>query len=211
MKKTKLAIIGGGGHASVLIDILSRYTHFSLIGYTDNIESKVMPLPYLGKDSALRAYSNREIVLVNAIGSARQPVQRYKVFNKFLKYGYQFPNVLHASAIVSPGAELKNGVQVMAGAIINTGTLIEANTIINTASVIEHDCRVGPHTHIASGAILAGGVLVGACCHIGSGAIIRQGLSLGDNCLIGSGSVVTKDFMSDTIAWGVPAKPKAQN
>jgi acetyltransferase-like isoleucine patch superfamily enzyme len=65
---------------------------------------------------------------------------------------------------------------------------------------------VGDHVHIASGAVLAGGVIVGHGAQIGCGATVRESVSIGDRAVVGAGSVVNKDVPQDAIVMGVPAK-----
>ena len=45
-------------------------------------------------------------------------------------------------------------------------------------------------------------VIIGNNVWIGGGAIILPGVTIGDNVVIGAGSVVTKDILSNTIAYG---------
>ena len=52
----------------------------------------------------------------------------------------------------------------MAAVVINACTQIGQNVIINTGSIIEHDCDIRDHVHIASGAVLAGGIDGPASC-----------------------------------------------
>ena len=77
---------------------------------------------------------------------------------------------------------------------------------MNCAAVVEHDCVVGAHTHVATGAILCGGVKVGELSHIGAGAVIRQGIRIGARAVVGAGAVVVKDVPDDTTVMGVPAR-----
>ena len=57
-------------------------------------------------------------------------------------------------------------------AVVQPGAQIGENAIINTRSVIEHDCVIEDHVHVATGAILAGGVRVGCMSMIGAGAVV---------------------------------------
>jgi acetyltransferase-like isoleucine patch superfamily enzyme len=45
---------------------------------------------------------------------------------------------------------------------------------VNTKSLIEHDAVVGDFCHIATGAIINGGVEVGSESFIGSGSVSKQ-------------------------------------
>jgi len=80
------------------------------------------------------------------------------------------------------------------------------NVIINSGAVVEHDCVVGDHVHVATGAHLAGAVRIGAGAHIGIGATVKQGIAIGANAVVGAGAVVVKDVLPDTLVVGVPAR-----
>ncbi|ANP74981.1 hypothetical protein A134_00485 [Vibrio crassostreae 9CS106] len=50
------------------------------------------------------------------------------------------------------------------------------------------------------------GVSIGKNCWVGAKVTICDGVSIGNNCVVAAGSVVTKDFASNCIIGGVPAK-----
>jgi UDP-perosamine 4-acetyltransferase len=74
---------------------------------------------------------------------------------------------------------------------------------------VDHDAQVGPNTHIATGATLAGGITLGRDVLIGVGAVLRQGVMVGDRAVVGAGSVVLRAIGADTTAVGNPAKERA--
>ena len=198
-------VIGGGGHAKVLVDILTSMSDVQVLGYTD-VKQRNLTIPYLGNDTCLFAYLINEIFLVNGIGSVSFPRQRKEIFEMFKKKGYRFYSITHSRAIIASDVKLAEGVQVMAGAIINSSSSIGENVIINTAASIDHDCQIGAHTHVAPGATLSGRVTIGENCHVGTGATIIQNITIGHGTVIGAGSVVIKDIPPEVVAVGNPAK-----
>ena len=56
-------------------------------------------------------------------------------------------------------------------------------------AVVEHDCEIGDHVHLATGALLASTVRVGDGVHVGVGASVRQCLTIGENSVVGAGAV----------------------
>lgn len=163
-------------------------------------------LPIIGDDSAISAYSNDAVELVNGLGSVGDTALRASIYYKFKKLGYGFRQVIHPAAIIASDCILGEGVQVMAGAVVNTGTKIAEDSIINTGAVVDHDCVIGSHVHIAPGAILSGGVQVGDGSHIGTGATVIQGIKIGANVLIGAGAVVIRNIPNGVTVIGVPAR-----
>lgn len=205
-------ILGGGGHARVLLDILRRL-NCRLLGIVDPhqpVGGTLLGLQVLGADDVVFDYSATEIELINGIGSLpKDKGLRASLFNSFNAQGYRFKTLIDPTAFIAADVELKNGVQVMAGAIIQAGAKIAENTIVNSGAIVEHDCRIGRHVHIAPGAILCGAVAIGDNVHIGTGATIIQGISIGSDSVIGAGSVITQDVAGNRIVY--PPRPQIKS
>lgn len=201
-----IIIIGNGGHASVLTEILLVQKQ-TIIGFTaPTIEENAFQLAYLGTDEVIENYKPSDIELVLGIGTIQPSPLREKIFNTYTIKNYDFKSVIHPSAIVAPSVKLGQGVQIMAGAIIQTNTKIADNSIINTGALIDHDCHISAHIHIAPGTKISGGVSIQQGTHIGTGATIIQGIHIGSNCLIGAGAVVVNHIKEGIKAVGIPAK-----
>ncbi|AUS85405.1 sugar acetyltransferase [Lysinibacillus sp. YS11] len=201
-----IIMIGNGGHASVLTEMLLAQKE-TIIGFTvPTAEENAFGLTYLGSDEVIEKYSPSDIELVLAIGTIKPSPLREKIFTKFTQKKYRFKSVIHPSAIIAPSVQLGQGVQIMAGAIIQTNAKIADNNIINTGSLIDHDCRIESHVHIAPGTKISGNVHIRKGTHIGIGATILQGIEIGESCLIGAGAVVLKNIANHMKAIGVPAK-----
>jgi len=202
-------IIGGGGHAKVLIDTL-KLLNADIIGIVDNahekLNSQLFDIPVIGNDYTVASYNADSVKLVNAIGSVSIPYARKAVFDKFKQLGYSFATVIHPTAVVSHHIIISEGVQIMAGAIIQAGFNSGVNTIINTGCVIDHDCSIGDHTHVAPGVTISGGVTIGETSHIGTAAVLIQGVSIGKECLVAAGAVVVRNTKDCTRLMGVPAR-----
>jgi acetyltransferase-like isoleucine patch superfamily enzyme len=96
---------------------------------------------------------------------------------------------------------------VIAAAGVNpNGDIGLANVVVNTGAIVEHDCVIGDHVHIASGARLASTVHIGEGTHIGLGACIHQCIRLGHQAMVGAGAVVVDNVPDNTIVVGVPAR-----
>ncbi|WPK12402.1 acetyltransferase [Lysinibacillus louembei] len=199
-------IIGNGGHASVLTEILLAQKE-EIIGFTaPTVEENQFTIPYLGNDEIILSYPITDVELVLGIGMVQPTPLRAKKFDYFHEKGYVFKSVIHPTAIIAPSVKLGYGMQIMAGAIIQTNTKIADNTIINTGALIDHDCHIEQHVHIAPGTKLSGSVHVKKGTHIGVGVTIIQSITIGANCLIGAGSVVVKNVSDGVTALGVPAR-----
>ncbi|QPQ37274.1 acetyltransferase [Lysinibacillus sp. JNUCC-52] len=201
-----IIMIGNGGHASVLTEILLAQKEM-ITGFTaPTLEENAFGLSYLGSDDVIEDYNPSDIELVLAIGTIKPSPLREKIFNTFTRKKYHFKSVIHPSAIIAPSVHFGQGVQIMAGTIIQTNTTVADNSIINTGALIDHDCQIGSHIHIAPGTKISGSVHIEKGTHVGTGATIIQGIHIGSNCLIGAGAVVVNNIANGIKAVGVPAK-----
>jgi sugar O-acyltransferase (sialic acid O-acetyltransferase NeuD family) len=197
-------VLGAGGHAAVLIDILKQQKREIIAIVSPDFKQKGSVfdgIKVLLQDKDVLKFEPETISLVNGIGSIPGNKLREKLYKDFIDKDYQFETVVSDNAIVSPYAILAHGVQVMAGAVVQTGAMINENCIINTSAVIDHDCVIGRHSHIAPGATLSGGVITGPGVHIGTGANIIQLITVGADVVVGAGTTITKDVEKNTICY----------
>lgn len=200
-------VIGGGGHAKVLVGTL-LVCRRSILGFVD-LDPTAPPLlgiRCLGSDAAVLLHAPSQVQLVNGVGSTGSSARRKNVYDRFIHEGYSFVTVIHPSAIVAPEVQIEDGVQIMAGAVLQSGTSVGSNTIVNTGAIIDHDCVVGAHAHIAPGAVLSGGVRVDSGTHVGAGACVIQGVSIGADSVVGAGAVVISNVPPGVTTVGVPAR-----
>ncbi len=208
--KTSIVVVGGGGHARVLLELLSR-CKTTVLGLTDVKKPDVLPedVPYLGNDAEILHLDPERIQLANGLGSSASTAKHRRIYESFIEKGFRFASLIHPFAVLSTqDLHLGQGVQVMAGAVINPYSHIGDNVLINTRAVVEHDCRIGDHAHVATGAIVCGGCRIGTDVHIGAGATIIQGIEVGYGAVIAAGTVVVSDVKPMTLVAGVPAKEK---
>lgn len=194
-------IIGAGGHAKVIADIvLCRGDR--VLGFLDDRPEATgaYGIPVLGKVADYPLWPNARFLI--GIGSAAVRQKLAKQLG-----GVQWYTAIHPAATVSRlGVTIGEGSVVMAGAIINPGTRIGDHCIINSAAVVEHDNDIGSFVHISVGAKTAGTVTVGDSTWVGIGATISNNLTICSDCMIGAGAVVVKDIDAPGTYVGVPAR-----
>lgn len=208
----RCVILGGGGHARVLMDALLLVGQVELYGILLPDESlwgsDVFSVPVLGGDALLPSLPAQGVdSFVVGLGSIGDSSIRERLFRYGLAQGLEVLSVCHPKAILSLRASYGRGGQFLPGSIVNAGAVIGENVIINSGAIIEHDCRIGDHVHVATGAHLSGTVIVGKGAHIGTGAVVRQGIKIGEDAIVGAGAVVVKNVPPDTLVIGVPARP----
>ncbi len=204
-------IVGGGGHAKVLIDAL-RLRSARIIGIIEadpaKLGTEVLGVRVIGDDKTISEHAPGSLLLVNGIGSVHLPKARKAVFEKFKEKGFTFATVVHPSAVVAPDVVLGEGCQIMAGSVIQPGSRVGMNTIVNTNASVDHDCIINDHVHISPGVTLSGGVHIGNEVHLGVGTTVIQGVTIGENSVVGAGSVVIANVLKNAEVMGVPAKIK---
>ena len=204
----RIVVIGGGGHAKVLISVLKK-TLYEIAGYTDKQDrGAILGVSYLGNDGILPELIRKhpQCKAVIGIGKIDGSGLRISLQKEFERLGFDFPSIVSPRAVVNEEVTLGGGTAVFDGVVITSGTETGRACILNTNCTIEHDCRIGDDVHVAPGATLSGGVLIGSNCLIGTGANVIQSVSICGNSLIGAGATVVKDITVPGTYVGNPAK-----
>lgn len=198
MSNKPVLVLGAGGHASVLVEILlaQDYEVVGVVSPIIDCEREIFKkFTRYEDDSIVQDFSSSDVLLVNGVGSLPNSyTSRAKITEKFSKMGYRFASLVSDKAVVSSFAIIEEGVQVMAGAILQAGVKIDPYTIVNTGAIVDHDCKIGMNNHIAPGVTLSGNVITGSNVHVGTAATVIQNITLGDNVVVGAGAVVTKSI-----------------
>ena len=187
----KILLIGGGGHAKSVIDVIEQEGRFEVAGIIEKFvgESKpVLGYELIGTDDelpVLRKHYDYALVTVGQIESAKL---RIKLYSRLKELGFTLPTIISPLAYVSKHATLGEGTVVMHHALVNASAEVGTNCIINSKALVEHDAVVEDHCHISTGALLNGGVHVAAQSFVGSGVVTKQGAQLSG--FIKAGSVV---------------------
>tara|TARA_Y100000748_G_scaffold302422_1_gene304625 strand:+ start:14112 stop:15641 length:1530 start_codon:yes stop_codon:yes gene_type:complete len=210
-------MIGCGGHAGVLLDILSMLD-ISVSSYVSPEEaanhSNFSKLNWIKDDSYALNLDPSSVVFINGIGSLPgNSNNRKEVFELYKKYNHSFLSIESPHSSISSSCIMGEGVQISSAASIQVNTIIGENVIVNSGALIDHDCSIGSHTHISPGVTICGNVTIGSGTHIGAGATIIQDIDIGNNCIIGAGATVTKSVKHNHILYGYrndpqPVKPK---
>lgn len=186
----KIVVIGGGGHAKVVISIIKKTHSYNILGYSDiEDKGKLLGICYFGNDDELSAMDNKH-KLVLGIGQIRNLESRRKIVETFLKSGFKFETIISTDAIVNEEVAVDDGTIIMDGVVINSGTSIGKYSIINTKVTVDHDCRIGDFVHIAPGCTVCGEVIIGDNTFIGAGSIITNGAEIGNDQFIKAHSLV---------------------
>lgn len=204
----RVLIVGAGGHAQVVADILQQASAEGQgvypLGFLDDAQGlrgvQIQGLPVLGALADLSNIPHDAIVVAIGDNATRQ-----RVFASLQAAGEAFAIARHPRSIIAPDVVLGPGVMVCAGAIVNPASVIGANTILNTGCTVDHHTRIGDHVHIAPGVHMGGEVTVGNGALIGIAAAVLPRRRVGDWAVVGAGAVVAADVPARATVVGVPA------
>lgn len=199
-----IVLIGGGGHASVLADILLRQGReiVAVICPEDISQRDIFKgIKHLTSDEDVLRFNKNQVLLVNGIGVMPKSSLKKKINEHFLSLGYQFETVIDDSAFVSPFSKIETGAQILPMAMIQTGAIVGRHCIINTGALVEHDCKIGAYNHIAPKATLCGQVETKKGVYVGAGSTVIQGICIGSGAIVGAGVSLIQSLEGNTIAY----------
>ena len=203
----KIVIIGAGGHAKVIADIIKK-SGDSIYGFLDDnisigtIVLKRENIKVIGKieDSKKINSTNNDIKFIIGIGNNEI---RKKIVNS---WDLDYYTAIHPSSQIGIDVVIEEGTVVMANACINSSTRVGKHCIINTGAIVEHDNVLENYVHVSPNATLCGTVEVGLLSHIGAGAVVRNNIQICNNCIIGCGGTVVKNIREPGVYIGNPVK-----
>jgi len=198
MISKSILFIGAGGHAKACIDVVEQgrqYTIAGLVGLPQEVGTEVFGYPVLGCDTDLPNLLKQFPRALVTIGQIKTPMFRIKLFDLLLQCGYDFPTIISPKAYVSPYSKIGAGTIIMHGAVVNAGAVIGSNCIINSCALIEHDAIIRNHCHIATAAVLNGGVCVGEGTFIGSKTCVRENIYIAEYSVIAMGQRILADHI----------------
>jgi hypothetical protein len=141
-----LVLLGAGGFARTLSDIVRQTKQFDKIVFLDDTPKEGISgscskyVEYIGEESEFYpAISDNQIrqSWIDILHEKELPIA----------------TIIHPSAYVSPMAILSDGVAILPGAIVNTGCRLESGVLVNCGAVIDHDCVVESCAHIKPKAV----------------------------------------------------------
>ncbi len=203
--RKKVVIIGAGGHAKVIADIIEK-SGDEIVGFLD--DNKEIGTTIIKEYKVIGDLNNRFAMAVTkenlefiiAIGDNKKREEISHSPN------LKFYTAIHPSAQIGLDVEIKEGTVVMANVCINSSAKIGKHCIINTGAIIEHDNIIEDFVHISPNVALGGTVKIGESTHVGIGSIVKNNITICKNCTIGAGAVVVKNIIEEGTYVGVPAR-----
>jgi sugar O-acyltransferase (sialic acid O-acetyltransferase NeuD family) len=198
-RKTKIAIIGAGGHSRVIISTLKALGH-TIKGIYDDTRSlwgkDLQGVPILGPLKNIEDHDGHAVIGIGD-NAARKNIAESLNCN--------WMTVIHPFSWVDPTATIGEGTVIFAGSVVQAAAVIGSHVIVNTRSSVDHNCAVGDYSHI-SVAHLGGWSTIGEGAFLAIGSSVIDRISIGKWSTLGAGAVAIREIPPYTIAAGVPAK-----
>jgi sugar O-acyltransferase (sialic acid O-acetyltransferase NeuD family) len=209
--KSKIIIIGAGGHGKEVAQILSEQhrdsSQYEVFGFIDENKEihgkKINGVLVLGGISWIEENKSDELKAICAVGNPK--IMRL-LSNKIKSLGIEFTNAIHPNAYIAPNSEIGKGVMIFQNTSISVNVKIGDFVTINVNSSISHDTIIENYANINPKVAVAGNVKIGESSFIGMGSSVIQGVTIGSFTTLGAGSIVVKDIPSNVLALGVPAQ-----
>ncbi len=208
---TPLLIIGSGGHAKVVIDIIEAMGGYEIIGLAsdDSDPSRLVAGHRILSDLAgLETLTGSAHHFAMGIGGWTDNEDRRRAFEMAVGIGLEPVTVVHPTAHVSPSAHIGAGCALLPGAVLNTEACIGVDTIVATNSSVDHESAVGDHVLISVGVTVGAHVTIGDAALLGMGCTVASRVRVGAGALVAAGAVVVDDLPDGARVYGVPARPR---
>ncbi|MBI9062169.1 MAG: acetyltransferase [Marinilabiliaceae bacterium] len=205
-----MLILGAGGHAKEVLEVLRLNNYKNDIVFFDNItpdEKWPSIFQYFRRIycfNELKEHFTKTPDFIVGVGGIKA---KQALWQKAICAGGKASMLLSCNASIGTlNNNIGEGTTIMQFTFVSSDVKIGKAVLINARANIHHDVTIGDFSEIAPSAMLLGRCKIGNNTFIGAGAIVLPDIIVGDNCTIGAGSVVTKNVQNNQIVKGNPAK-----
>ena len=207
---TVVIVIGAGGHARAVLDVLKSEGRYRIGGLIDSFQKPgtiCFGHKILGGEKELPDICS-DVRTRNVFIAIGDNYQRQAMAERVQKAvsGIKFITCIHHSAIIGSDVTIGKGTVIMPGVIIVSGCTISEGCLLNTTSSIDHDGIMDNWSSLAPGVIAGGRIRLGKRSAVGLGAKVINDISIGRDTLVGAGAMVTKDISDNVLAYGIPCR-----
>ena len=160
MPKATLLILGAGGYGLAVAEAAQLSGQWQEIIFADDRWPKTQQV---GEYQIVSNIANvQQLVCSNiqaivAVGNNHLREKWQKLLGDL---GIRMTSIIHPQAIVSPTAQIGQGVTVMAGCVISTKTVINDGVILNIGTLLDHDVIIKAFAHLSVGVKVSSGKII---------------------------------------------------
>lgn len=211
MSRERVVIIGAGGHAREVAEILRHRERACagprVVGFVvddpESHDAELGRLPVLGDWSWFDGAEREGLSVVCAVGL---PALRKRLAERAAARGLRFASAVSPLAHLSPGARIGEGAMIFPLCFASAGSSVGDHAILNVGASVSHDTSVGRYCTLGPGARLAGNVTIGEGCYLGINSSVIERVTIGGWATVGGGACVTGDLPGNVTAVGLPAR-----
>jgi len=184
-----LLLVGAGGHARVLADLVAA-NGYRITAYVDpSYCSWLGDADWFAKDCSIPDGVADAFIIGVAGVTPKALKRRLLLQNRYRSQGLDPATLIHPSAVISASAKVGAGTVILAGGIVQPAVELGEAVIVNSGAIVEHDCIIGDGVHIAPGSTVLGAATVGAAAMVGARAVVLQGSSVPSETIIKASSL----------------------
>lgn len=199
----RVLILGGGGGAALVLDILSRINHQKAVGILDNnlemAGNSLMGIPVLGQFNLIESLwrDNAFDVLISTV--VRDVKDRAAIFECYTNMGIPFANIIDPEVRIGREVQLGSGNLIIYGSYLAANVKLGDNNFLAAGTSIEHHSTVGSHCTFGPRVSLSGKVSVGDKVKFGTQVGVEPNISIGAESIIASGVILTSHIAERSI------------
>ena len=203
-----IVLIGSGGYARAVMDIVEKEGKYIIVGLIDNqeaVRTEINGVPVIGSDREIEALSQRMLV-EHGIICVADNYSRQRIRNEYQNRvpHFEFVTAVHPNVCVASSVQIGAGTVIMGGVTINANSEIREHCVVNANSSIDHDSLLSDFSSIGPGVNLGGNVSIGHLSYVGIGSAVRQNVVIGSNTVIGGLSFVNKHVGDNELGYSSP-------
>lgn len=172
MPKATLLILGAGGYGLAVAEAAQLSGQWQEIIFADDGWPKTQQVgeyKIVSNIANVQQLTSNNIQAIVAVGNNHLREKWQKLLGDL---GIRMTSIIHPQAVVSPTAQIGQGVTVMAGCVISTKTVINDGVILNIGTLLDHDVIIKAFAHLSVGVKVSSGKIIAAYSFLEVGSCI---------------------------------------
>lgn len=181
----KLLLVGSGGFGRVVLEHASQDYDCAFL---DDGDVKIVDgVPVIGKTCDMASFFPEYKLLLATIGNN---ALREKLYQQAAGIGFDFPNIIHPTAYISPHAHIGSGCVILNNAVVQNNAKCGDGCILNPGVELHHDSSIGSYCLIYTNSVVRSLTHVGDRVWIGSNATVSTSASVRDDGRVEDGEII---------------------